>query len=481
MIYSPDDGGPDATINPAAGPPFDGGADTGADTGAGADGGDASPGDGGGGASDAGDGGDGGSPLDAHRVIQISAGFGATACALTIDGLVYCWGDNSEGEVGDGTRTNRSQAVWVQNDSTGAPFANIIELTVGGLHVCARDKYRYFYCWGDDDLGQLGDGRYNADGGTYDGGVGAVVSLAPSKLSLRGTAPVQIVAGATHSCIIDDPQLDAGLNLECWGTNAAGELGHDPNTNGDVVASVGFQFPVNPQPLGSLTAARDLSGLTLGTLMGCYLRPDETVWCWGSDTSGVLGNTSNTASTTPLQVPRPDAGVIVGALEVSARSNDVVCARESTTNGHVWCWGDNNYGELGTPASIDAISPPVATAIADVQQIAVGTDDTCALVGAQGNVMCWGSNSNGQLGHVNLGDPTCGAGSTPCDGPTLVGTLDDAGAPFAGAVQISVGLHFACALKADGSVWCWGTGASGQLGNGATADSSIPVRVLGLP
>ena len=100
---------------------------------------------------------------------------------------------------------------------------------------------------------------------------------------------------------------------------------------------------------------------------------------------------------------------------------------------------------------------------------------------AQGQVLCWGSNSNNQLGHSNLGDPTCGGGSTPCDGPTLVGTLDDAGTPFSGAVQISLGQNFACALKADGTVWCWGSGANGRLGHGATTDSPTPVQVLGLP
>src|SRR6202044_2874860 len=85
---------------------------------------------------------------DPHRVVSISVGVNATACALTLDGLVYCWGANSEGEVGDGTRLDRAQAVRVQSDSTGDPFANIVEVSVGGSHVCARDLYRYFYCWG---------------------------------------------------------------------------------------------------------------------------------------------------------------------------------------------------------------------------------------------------------------------------------------------------------------------------------------------
>lgn len=422
---------------------FDVAAGGGSDAGGGVDGsrdGQPPPGDDGGGSDAPGMGDampDGGGVADAdagdpHRVVEISAGLGGTVCALTLDGLVYCWGANGAGQVGDGTRTDRTQAVRVQKDSSGAQFANIVEVSAGALHVCARDEYRYYYCWGDDDVGQLGDGRYNTDGGLYDGGLGAVVSLVPQKLSLRGDGPVQIVSGAFHSCVVDDPHLDAGLNLECWGSNTGGELGHDPGTNGDVTASLGnLQMPANPTPLGTTNSARDLSDVWLGMFFGCYLRPDGSVWCWGSNNSQVLGNPSGNDTSTPVEVHGPsNVGYLTNMLEVSARAQLHACARDTTPSGNVWCWGGDDYGEIGMGGSVGtgAASAPVQVQVSNVRQIAIGAYFSCAIIGAQGEVACWGSNSRGQLGHVNLADQTCTGTQTPCDpNPTLVGSMNDGG------------------------------------------------------
>jgi alpha-tubulin suppressor-like RCC1 family protein len=426
---------------------------------------------------------DGSPAANPHAVVQISAG-GGTACARTADGLLYCWGENGVGQVGDGTQENRLLAVRVARDSTGAPFANIVEMDVGKVHVCARDRYRYFYCWGDDDFAQLGDGRYNADGGGIgqsDSGafLGNVRSTTPLKNNMRGTAPVQIAVGGLHSCLVDDPLLDAGLNLSCWGSNAAGELGHDVGTNGDVTPKAGLSFPVGPNPSGDQNAARDLTQVSLGPFTGCYLRPGGTVWCWGSDPS------TNGSSPVPAEVPGPgNVGVLANMLEVSARSSLHACARDTTPSGNVWCWGINNSGELGTGAPIGtgARSHAVQVTVSSVRQIVVADGNSCVVVGAQGDAVCWGSNAHGQLGHENLGDRDCTGNGTPCDPtPQRVGTLGDAGEPLRGVAELAMGTDFVCARKADGTVWCWGSGARGQLGDGQGKDSFVPVEVRGLP
>jgi alpha-tubulin suppressor-like RCC1 family protein len=424
-------------------------------------------------------------PLDPHRVVQISAN-GATACALTLDGFVYCWGSNNCGQVGDGTRVDRSAAVPVAKDSTDASFGNIVEIGVGFLHVCARDLYRYYYCWGDDDLGQLGDGRYNLDGGVGPNNGGLVVSTNPIKLAIQGVQPVQIAVGKLHSCVVDDPHLDAGLSVECWGSNLYGELGHDAGTSGDVW--YGGVFAAHPTPI-EVPLAPDLEGMTLGYNMGCYLRTSSNgVWCWGlNDSYQLLGvATGNLGSSSlPIAVPGPGnvgtLGYQAGLRQVAAHSGSHACVRDEATMGNVWCWGENDYGALGTGAPIGAISQVVEVPITSVNDVRVGPDETCAIVGTAANIACWGSNANGQLGHGNELDPTCGSSQTACNANPIFVQASDAGVPIRGVTQITLGESFVCALKDDGTVWCWGEGANGRLGGGDTNDSPFPVKVVGLP
>ena len=136
-----------------------------------------------------------------------------------------------------------------------------------------------------------------------------------------------------------------------------------------------------------------------------------------------------------------------------------------TTAGGVQCWGTNNHGQLGSGSTTDSHAPvPVSGLSSGVASIAAHGDHTCALTAA-GSVLCWGLNANGELGNNSTTDSSA---------PVAVSGLP------AGVTAIAVGLQHACAVTAAGGVQCWGYGGYGQLGNGASADSHVPVGASGL-
>jgi hypothetical protein len=194
--------------------------------------------------------------------------------------------------------------------------------------------------------------------------------------------------------------------------------------------------------VGSLTA----------TTQTVYLKSDGTVWAWGDNGSGQLGNGTTTDSAVPLQV----AG-LTGVTVVSAGRNHTVALKGDGT------WGNNDSGQLGDGTTSGRTAPVQAGGLTDVIAVAAGSGDTVALR-SDGTVWTWGNNSSGQLG-----DGTTTNRSTPVQVSSLTG-----------ATGIAVGYDHTVALKSDGTVWAWGNNSNGQLGNGTTTNSSSPVQSSGL-
>lgn len=202
--------------------------------------------------------------------------------------------------------------------------------------------------------------------------------------------------------------------------------------------------------------------LALGSDHTCARMSDGTVTCWGLNSQGQLGVPLSTPqSATPLQVPGVESAVgLVAGHELSCALID---------GGTVRCWGRNNEGQLGAgDAGAAVTSRPEALPV-------LGLSDATAIWGANANICvrradatlsCWGSNSSGQVGLGHDKNATV---------PTQMDRLPDAG-----PVQVANALEAGCALYDDGSVWCWGRNAEGQLGLGSTGAPSNPVRVPGL-
>jgi alpha-tubulin suppressor-like RCC1 family protein len=236
--------------------------------------------------------------------------------------------------------------------------------------------------------------------------------------------------------------------VNCWGENDAGELG-----NGTMQTS--------PSAV-AVTGITDATALSAGGYHTCARRTDGTLWCWGSNSDGQLGNaTATTMSLTPVQVM---GDLAAGADDVAAGWNHTCALRA----GAVWCWGANESGQLGNGATTTqpTMAPTPVPGLTDAIAISAAYSHTCALSRSRG-VLCWGANGEGQLG-----DGT----TTDRPQPTPVVGLPGAVAQISTGGSTSSTDH-TCVRMIAGGVFCWGSDASGELGDGATTMQSQPVRV----
>jgi len=397
-------------------------------------------------------------PVD---VIGLQAGVTALAlgsahsCALTAAGAVKCWGSNWAGELGDGTQVQRLVPVDVIGLGAG-----VKAISAGADHTCAITATNRVMCWGYNAWGQLGDGTRQSR---------------PSPVLLETVAGVEaITAGSDFTCVLGTgsvacwgsgvhlyPTAVAGLEagvrsidagarhacatmtnntVKCWGTNSSGELGDG--------TTMPRSAPVDVVGLGgAVQVARSGNGYS------CALIDTGDIECWGANFYGTLGNGMVQDSLAP--VPVVD---LSGALAFDA-SDTHACAVTSA-HGAV-CWGDDFYGQLGNAMTTQRLTPVDVVGIGAVGAVSMGFAHTCALTAAS-TVACWGSNYSGQLG-----DGTTVRRLVPTEVATL-GT---------GVQAVASGHHHSCAIDAAGGVQCWGENLYGQLGDGGTSDHATPAPV----
>jgi len=354
---------------------------------------------------------------------QVAAGTSHT-CALTTSGGVQCWGDNTYGQLGDGTTTDSLVPVNVTGLTSGVSW-----ITAGANHTCALTNSGVLKCWGDNQYGQLG-----VDQPTLS------ASSTPLDVANLSSAPTAATAGANHTCAL----VDTG-DLACWGLNDSGQLGDGTTTNQYAPTAVtGLDDLVMAVDAGSQHTCANTSG---------------GVYCWGSNADGQLGVGSSTpaSSSTPLEV----TGLPAAASAISLGGYHT-CA--ITTEGAGYCWGRNTDGQLGNGSTIGSLAPAAVTlesADLPLGSIDAGLAHTCAVTASE-ELLCWGRNADGQLG----------SGSTTGSSlPVSVVGFDS------GAYTVSAGSAHTCAINTGGELSCFGNNASGQLGNNSTSMSLAPVNV----
>ena len=306
--------------------------------------------------------------VDAAQPGMISAG-NNTSCTLH-GGQVYCWGDNTYGQLGNNTTIPSYVPVPVY---TGGVLSGVTvtQVSVGSRTACALSSTGAAYCWGDDTYGQLGN---NA---------GTTSSNVPVAVSTSG-----VLSGVT------------------------------------------------------------LTQISVGGLFACALASTGAVYCWGNDTSGQLGNNSTTNSGVPLAVST--AGVLSGAVITQVAAGQFsTCGLAAT--GLSYCWGDDTSGQLGNNTDSTQSTVPVAVVSSGVlattflTEVAVGQYSACGM-DITGLAYCWGSGSSGQLGNNSTAEK---------DVPVAVTTSGALSGNV--LAQISVGTNFACGLDITGTGYCWGT------------------------
>lgn len=353
---------------------------------------------------------------------EVAAGFNFT-CARTTAGRVFCWGSNNMGQLG-------ADFVSMAESAENVPsVADATTIAAGTQHVCVGRTTGPVVCWGSNVLYQLGDG---SGGGATAHSPSPQPVLSDLGALPLGSNPAQLVAGENSSCAL---YSGAPARVYCWGANAYAQLGVSSYVGQPV--STAFNHAVSP------TGSSGSATIAVGGSHVCAVQMDRST-CWGrgdlvGDGVADHGSTCSGRDCT-LAV---SVSELTDIVELSA-SVGLSCARDA--GGTVRCWGSG-------------ATPTVRTDFEMLHGFALSIRDSASGFGCairdSGQAVCWGQNSFGELG-----DGTRDPHAMPVD---VVGLTD--------AAQISTGYAHACAVRTNGSIVCWGSDQSGQLGNGPGAPS----------
>jgi alpha-tubulin suppressor-like RCC1 family protein len=279
---------------------------------------------------------------------------GDFTCALA-SGIAYCWGDNSAGQLGNGTTKSESTSVAVPG------LSQVVSISAGALSACAVTTSAdggaggALYCWGDNSYGQLGRGS-------------TVPSHVPVAVTGLGAGVLSVSVGTLFACAL----LSDGT-VDCWGANDSGQVG-----DGTMVTRL---VPTKVKGLSGATA------VSAGWYAACAVT-DGAIHCWGDNSFGELGTNNGISSSVPV----PVIDLTKGATHVSISAGSA-CA---VVSGGAWCWGTGPLGNDAIPYTF--FYPTMVKGLSTgVTSIATGTGEACATV-AKG-VRCWGYNTAGQLGN----------------------------------------------------------------------------------
>jgi alpha-tubulin suppressor-like RCC1 family protein len=348
---------------------------------------------------------------------------------LRSEGAAYCWGYNSNGQLGDGSTVSRTAPVAVGG---GIGFASV---TPGAFHSCGLTPSGEAYCWGANSYGRLGDGSETQ-------------RTAPAAVS-GGHVFSSLSAGLDHTCAVETATHQAF----CWGRGQSGQRGDGTMTTSTV-------------PL--VTFGSSLLGfdrVSAGGQHSCAIARDGTVFCWGLNAQGQLGDGTTWMRFIPTAV---SGDLTFQSLAVNNNNATWESTCGVTPEGRAYCWGLNNGGQLGRGTTGGQFSVPQSVFGGLVfTSVSPGLNHTCGVT-TGGEAYCWGWNDYGQLGN----------GTAGVDEGTNTPTLVTGGHPFR---YVGAGSNYSCGLTTDDEVYCWGLNSAGQLGNGTNTSSSEPVLVGGLP
>jgi alpha-tubulin suppressor-like RCC1 family protein len=348
----------------------------------------------------------------------IAGGQGHT-CILLNSSAVKCWGLNDNGQLGNGTFTNSSTPINVSGLSSG-----VSAISTRYNHTCAVLSSGAVKCWGNNPVGQLGDGTTTR-------------SNTPVNVSGLSSGVSTISTGNNHSCAL----LRNG-GVKCWG---------DGGKTGDGTDTVRYT-PVDVSGLSSGVIAISAAGYHT-----CAVLSTGAVKCWGSDDNGSLGNGGGAANAPGGAITGLSSGVI--AIASGERHNCVLLS-----SGGVQCWGKNESGQLGNGTTLSSATPVTVSGISSAVAISAAFSTSCALL-SSGALKCWGSNGSGQFGDGTITSSTA---------PVTVSGINS-------AVTMGNGIYHTCAVLSTSVVKCWGSNGSGQLGDGTTTQRLTPVSVTGIP
>lgn len=364
------------------------------------------------------------------------------ACATKTDGSLWCWGDNTAGQLGTGAASGAATLAPARTNIDG----HVIDVDTGTLHTCALTVGGDVWCFGTNRSGQL------ALEGSDD---------VPTP-TLVHTGAVDIDASGDTTCALQEDG-----SLWCWGAGDSGQLGNGASTSSDTPVLVAGDVPWR--------------SVTVGPNHVCGVDEDGTAHCWGGNDTGQLGD----GTTEPRAVP-----TAVGAADELSAGQGHTCA---STGMEVRCWGSRSNGQLADGSLSDVFTPGDMPLIEGAVSLSAGGNRTCA-VETDTSLSCWGStplvdDSQG-WGHVSVGPGHACAlrgDGIFCWGYNGFGELGDGTTTTSPTpvpamqerawTRVAVGGNHTCAIESSGALYCWGYGVYGQLGGGVSQDSAEAVLV----
>jgi alpha-tubulin suppressor-like RCC1 family protein len=345
-------------------------------------------------------------------------------------GETYAWGANGYGQLGIGSKLNRTTPQAV----TG----NFSAVSIGGAHSVGLDTDAggEVWTWGHNSSGQLGDNTI-------------VTKTSPVQvLSSDEVTPLTgikaIAAGGKHTLAVASDNT-----VVAWGSNTYGQLGNGTKTSS--------RLPV------AVSGLTDVTAIAAGGEFSLALKSDGTVWAWGNNSKGQLGINSTVTSSTPEQVVG-----LTGINKIAAGGSHALALKD---DGTIYAWGYNEFGQLGDGTITSSKVPVAVDMTGTATAISAGLDHSVAII--DGSVKAWGYNYYGQLGNgaiLQSYDPV----------KTLQTVQDQAGNPLANIEEIVATGHHCIGRDSNGDVWTWGRNSHGQLGDGTTVSRSRAKVVSGL-
>jgi len=295
-------------------------------------------------------------------------------------GEVWAWGANFRGQLGDGTTIDRLLPVQVRGPDGEGFLMNIVALAAGNTHTVALKEDGTVWSWGSNTYGELGDGTV-----------------------VRKVTPVHVLGHGGEGFLEEILKVAAGVDYSlalmkdgsvwAWGVNGSGQLGNGENTSSSVPVRV-----KGPYGEGFLS---DIVDIDCGFSHNIALKSDGTLWSWGNNYYGQLGDGTIENRNTPVEVRGPDEiGLMSDVINIDAGAYSSIALKK---DGTVWTWGKNDSGELGDGTKIIRYSPVQVKGanndafIKDVIAISMGGYHTIALKN-DGTLGSWGGNYSCQLG-----------------------------------------------------------------------------------